>query len=89
MHCLQGAEEKLEKLDAAFDESFGENAPLSPKNILSVNKFELETPEVSIKINPEHRDLVSTQVINNVKYVMIRVEGAVEVNGINISIDGE
>ena len=83
------AEKKLEKLDTAFDESFGKNAELSPKNILSVNKFEVETPEVSIKINPEHRDLISTEVINNVKYVLIRVDGAVEVNGINISIDGE
>jgi len=44
---------------------------------------------VSIKVDPEHRDLVSTQVINNVKYVMIRVDGGVEVNGINITIDGE
>ena len=82
-------DEKLEKLDTAFDESFGKNAELSPKNILSINKFEVETPEVSIKVDPEHRDLVSTQVINNVKYVMIRVTGGVEVNGINISIDGE
>ena len=83
------ANDKLEKLDESFDESFGKNAELSPKNILTVNKFEVETPEVKIKVDPAHRDLVSTQVINNVKYVMIRVDGAVEVNGINISIDGE
>ena len=81
------AEEKIEKLDTSFDESFGKNAELSPKNIISTKKFELETPEVKIKVDPEHRDLVSTQVINNVKYVMIRVEGAIEVNGINISIE--
>ena len=81
------AEEKIEKLDMSFDESFGKNAELSPKNIISTKKFELETPEVKIKVDPEHRDLVSTQVINNVKYVMIRVEGAIEVNGINISIE--
>lgn len=83
------ADEKLDKLDERFDESFGKNAELAPKNILSVGKFELETPDVKIKIDPAHRDLVSTQVINNVKYVMIRVDGAVEVNGININIDGE
>jgi len=85
-NCGRG-EEKIEKLDASFDESFGKNAELSPKNIISTKKFELETPEVKIKVDPEHRDLVSTQVINNVKYVMIRVEGAIEVNGINISIE--
>lgn len=81
------AEEKIERLDAAFDESFGKNAVLSPKNIIQTKKFELETPEVKIKIDPEHRDLVSTQVIGNVKYVMIRVDGPVEVNGININIE--
>ena len=82
-------DEKIERLDKSFDENFGKNAELSPKNIVSVKKFEVETPEVSIKVDPEHRDLVSTQVINNVKYVMIRVDGGVEVNGINITIDGE
>jgi hypothetical protein len=82
-------EGKLEELDRSLDESFGVGAELSPKNILSTNKFEVETPEVKIKIDPEHRDLVTTQVINNVKYVMIRVDGAVEVNGININIEGK
>ena len=81
------AEEKLEKLSQSMDEGFGVNAELSPKNIVSTKKFQLETPEVSIKVDPEHRDLVSTQVINNVKYVMIRVTGGVEVNGININIE--
>ena len=41
-----------------------------------------------LKVDPEHRDLITTQVINNVKYVMIRVDGAIEVNGININIEG-
>ncbi len=80
-------EEKIRKLDTAFDESFGKNATLCPKNIIQTQKFELETPEVKIKIAPEHRDLVSTQVIGNVKYVMIRVDGPIEVNGININIE--
>ena len=82
-------DDKIEKLDKSFDENFGKNAELSPKNIVSVKKFEIQTPDVSIKVDPEHRDLVSTQIINNVKYVMIRVDGGVEVNGINITIDGE
>lgn len=81
------AGEKIEKLDKIFDEEFGPNAVLRPKNIVAERKFEIETPEVKIKIDPEHRDLVSTQVINNVKYVMIRVDGAVELNGININIE--
>lgn len=83
------AEEKIAELETKLDESFGKGAEITPKNVLAVNKFEVATPEVSIKIDPAHRDLVSTQVINNVKYVMIRVTGETTVNGISINIDGE
>lgn len=81
------ADDKLEKVGETIEESFGKNAELSPKNILSVNKFELTTPEVSVKVSPEHKDLVSTQVINDVKYLMIKVTSGVQVNGIDISIE--
>ena len=81
------AEEKLKTLDRRLDESFGNNAEITPKNIISTNKFEVKTPDVSIKVSPEHRDVISTQVIGDTKYVMIRVTGPVEVNGISIEID--
>lgn len=81
------ADEKIEKVAEAFDDSFGTNAALTPKNIVSTKKFELSLPEVSIKVDPEHRDIVSTQTVNGEKYVMIRVTGGVEVNGISISFD--
>ena len=83
------AEEKLDQLDESFDESFGKNAELSPKNIVTTKKFELATPEVTVKVDPEHRDLVSTQVIGDVKYLMIRITSGVEVNGINIKIEND
>ena len=81
------AEEKIEKLGESIDESFGKNAELSPKNILPQKKFDLQTPDVKIKISADRGDLVSTQVINGTKYVMIKVEGSVEVNGISVSIE--
>ena len=80
-------EEKLEKLSDAFDECFGKNAELTPKNIISTNKFEVEMPEVSVKVSPEHRNLVSTEIINGVKYVIIKVTGPVSVNGVNITVE--
>jgi len=75
---------KIEKIGVSLDESFGVNAELSPKNIVSVNKFELVTPDVTIKVNPERSELVSTQVINGVEYILIRATEGVLVNGINI-----
>lgn len=82
------AQDKVERMGEAMDESFGINAPLSPKNIVNVKKFELTTPDVTIKVNPEHRELVTTEVINGVRYIMIRATEGVEVNGINIEFEG-
>ncbi len=80
------SEEKVEKFGEKFDEEFGENTLLPPKNLVSVKNFELITPDVTIKVNPERADLVSTQVINGVEYILIRASEGVEVNGVNISI---
>ncbi|MBQ9084067.1 MAG: DUF4317 domain-containing protein [Clostridia bacterium] len=80
-------EERLEAVGAAMDESFGKDAELSPKNIVSTKRFEVSTPEVSIKVDPEHTNLVSTQIIGDAKYIVIRVDGSVEVNGIAINFE--
>ena len=60
---------------------------VSFKNVVTFNKFELSTPDVTVKVDPEHRDLVSVQTVGGEKYVMIRVTGCVEVNGINVKIE--
>ncbi|MBO5010159.1 MAG: DUF4317 domain-containing protein [Clostridia bacterium] len=80
-------EERIEKFCKAFDEGFGKNATLTPKNIVSHSKFDAEMPEVKIKVSADHRDIVSTQVINGEKYIMIKVTGPLEINGINVNID--
>lgn len=78
--------ERVGRFGKRFDEEFGKNAEVTPKNIMDVKKFDLETPDVSIKVNPERTDLVTTQVINGVKYILIRAAEGVEVNGVNITI---
>ncbi len=78
--------DKVEKFGERFDEQFGRNCEVAPKSIVDTKKFEVTTPDVSIKVNPERTDLVSTQVINGVRYIMIRANEGVEVNGVNIDI---
>lgn len=80
------SDEKIEQFGEKFDDSFGEKARLAPKSIVDTGKLELNTPDVSIKVNPERSDLVSTQVINGVRYIMIRASEGVEVNGVGIEI---
>ena len=81
------AEEKIDKVAEAFDDSFGKNAAIAPKNIISSNKFEVKMPEVSVKVTPDSAKFLSTQTIGDEKYLMIKLTGAVEVNGILISSD--
>lgn len=69
-----------------FDEEFGSDTVLPPQNIIDTKKFELTTPDVLIKVNPERKDLITTQIINGIKYIMVRAEENVEVNGVNIHI---
>jgi hypothetical protein len=79
-------EEKVQHFGKRFDEKFGENAEIEPKSIVDTKKYEVNMADVSIKVNPERRDLVTTQVINGVKYIMICVNDSVEVNGVKIDI---
>ncbi len=80
-------EEGVEKFEQKFDKGFGQNAAISPRNIVEMNKFELKTPDVVIKVDPAHTDLVETRIIDGVKYVLIRADSGVEVNGIDVRIE--
>lgn len=70
-----------------YDEAFGEGTEISPQNLVNAKQFELRTPDVVIKVNPERRDLVETRVINGAKYILIRADEGVEVNGVSIHIE--
>lgn len=80
------SEEKIKAFDQSFDETFGELADLSPKNLVDTNKFHLNTPDVKIQVAPEKRDLVETRILGGIKYILIRAEEGVEVNGISVEI---
>lgn len=80
------SDEKVAAFGEKFDAEFGAGAELSPKNIVTPTKFEVSTPDVSVKVNPERRDLIETRVIDGTKYILIRADGGVEVNGVSIAI---
>ena len=80
------AEEHIAKFSVDFDEVFGHDARVHPKNIIDHKKFQVKTPDVSIKVAPERSDLIETRVIGGVKYIMICADEDVEVNGVSINI---
>ncbi len=81
------SEEHVAKFSVDYDEAFGFEAELHPKNIINNRQFEVKTPDVSIKVNPARSDLIETRVIGGVKYIMICADENVEVNGVSIHID--
>ena len=84
------SEARMAKFSVDYDEAFGFEADLHPKNIIDDKHFELKTPDVVIKVDPARSDLLETRVIGGVKYIMICADEEVEVNGVNITIkDGE
>ena len=80
------SEAALSKFSVDYDEAFGFETQLHPKNVIDQKKFEIKTPDVTIKVNPERSDLIETRVINGIKYILICADESVEVNGVNINI---
>lgn len=80
------ADEKIETFKAGFDESFGEKARLNPQNLVETKRLELTGADISIRINPERSELVETRVIDGVRYILIRADEEIEVNGVPINI---
>jgi hypothetical protein len=84
------SDEHMAKFSVDYDEVFGFEADLHPKNIIENKRFEIKTPDVSIKVAPDRTDLIETRIIGGVKYLLINAEENVEVNGVSIHIaDGE
>jgi len=81
------SENGIAKFSVDYDEAFGHDAELHPKNIIDNRRFEIKTPDVSIKVNPERSDLIETRIIGGVKYILICADENVEVNGVSIHIE--
>ncbi|MEI3427958.1 MAG: DUF4317 family protein [Christensenellales bacterium] len=72
-------------LEKQYTQRFGAGIDVSAANVVDVKQFEVRTPNVVIKVDPAHSDLVETRVINGARYILIRAEEGVEVNGVSIS----
>ncbi len=79
-------ETRVTAFEEKYDTAFGTGTEIRPQNIVDTKQFELRTADVTIKVNPERSDLIKTQIINGTKYILIRADENVEVNGVNIHI---
>ncbi len=81
-------EEKAAAFEEQYDQAFGGGA-VNPRNLVDTKEFMVRTPSVTIKVDPECSDLVETRIIEGRKYILVRVDGGVEVNGVNVRFDQE
>lgn len=80
------ADERVSRFEERYDETFGEDTTLSPAALVGAKQLELTTPDVVIRVNPERADLVKTEVIDGRRYILIRADEGVELNGVPIAI---
>ncbi len=84
-------QEQMEAFDKHFDETAGEKTAIFASNIINSRAFEVKTPDVILKINPDRTDLVETRQIDGRQCLVIAIDGGIEVNGIivkeNINTD--
>lgn len=77
-------EEKLTDFDKLYDVAAGEHTSLMVNNVANTRTFEVKTPDVVIRVNPERADLVDTLLIEGKQCLVIEINDHVEVNGITI-----
>ena len=77
-------EEKLDHFEQVYDEEAGERTELLASNIAVTKKFEIETPDIIIKVSPDRADLIETRVIDGRQCLVIAVDDHIQVNGINV-----
>ena len=81
------SQEHMAKFSIDYDDTFGFEADVLPKNIIDEKHFQVKTPDVVITVDPSRSDLIETRIIGGVKYILICADETVEVNGVNIHID--
>lgn len=79
-------EEKLKDFDALYGAAAGDDTALFVSNVASTRSFEVKTPDVVVKVNPDRADLVNTMMVDGRRCLVIEINDQVEVNGINVSV---
>lgn len=83
------SKEAAEAFEEKCIERFGDDSSLNAENIINCKKFEIETPQIKITVDPDYSCAVETRVIDGRKYILIPADDGVSVNGINVNINNE
>lgn len=80
------SQEKTDAFDRQYTEAFGAYAELPAVNMVTPKSFKVNTPSVTINVDPAHSDLIQTRIIDGRRYILVLADGDVAVNGVNVNI---
>ena len=86
MEGRQEGQEKMAAFNVKYECAFGVDSAVPPQNLLPGNQLEYRTPDVVIKVAPDRQDLVETRTLGGVKYLLIKADDGVELNGIQVNL---
>lgn len=82
-----GVEEThVERFEQQYDQSFGQDAWLNPRNLLDTKQIEIKSGDVTIRVDGARGDLVEARVIDGARYILVRAEDEVLMDGVPIHI---
>ena len=76
--------DKIDDFEKEFEAIVDDDTTFMATNVANVRKFNIETPDVVIKVNPDRTDLIESRMIHGKKCLVITVNDRIEVNGINV-----
>lgn len=78
-----GADEKqLEVIDNNFDTEAGKTEKVMMSTLGNLKKFEVESPDIKIRVSSDRIDLIDTMMIEGQEYIVIPLTDEVRVNGL-------
>jgi len=81
--------ERIAAFESRYETDFGQDREMNPGNLIDLKKIALTAGDASVQVSSVRGDLVETRVIDGARYILIRVEDDVDVNGVPILIRGE
>lgn len=80
-----GVQQKaIEDFEAIYENEVDKETEFFVSNIAETRKFNIETPDIVIKVNPDKTDLIETKIIDGKQCLVITVDDHVTVNGVSV-----
>lgn len=81
--------ERAEAFESKYAEAFGDYTEIPAVNVVAPKQFQVTTPSVSIRVDPDRSDLIETRMIDGKCYILVLADGEVEVNGVNVKFKAD